>query len=266
MFVANKSYAQLFRAFNTSKWSNDIESQLQNLKSSFEDKHYPYHLEKKLSNAILNCDIDEIEKISYEFGMYSNSDLCHGNPLRSAKNNFICNTTILTRLALEVGLEESISFSLSDLYINKVEELTAEEHVSTLSALMLIDYTFRIKNILAKKYLYSDIVKKAINYIENNIENQISLTSAADEIGVNISYLSRTFKKETGITFVNYMHIARIERAKQLILFNNYSFGEVALLTGYTTQSHFIKIFKEITKETPGAFRLKYLGEPNQSI
>ena len=93
----------------------------------------------------------------------------------------------------------------------------------------------------------SDLVQR---WVEENFEPTISLSSVAKALFLNDSYLSRTFKAETGRRFVDYLIDVRIERAKKLLEQDNLTVDEVAATVGYTNKQFFSRTFKERTGQT----------------
>ncbi|GKX27945.1 hypothetical protein SH1V18_04250 [Vallitalea longa] len=261
MFIGNMDFRQIFNSFKISDMflkEEYLYKELKNNSSSY--THYPYELEKKLYQAILTGNLVDIEKVGNEYSTYPRSVLCQNNSIRSLKNNLICSCALITRMAIETGLEENYAYFLSDLYINKIESLNEEELLVNLNAIMILDFMTQIKNSLTtNKNNYSDITKKVIKYIDDNLCSNLTLTDVAKHINTNSSYLSRLFKKEVGVSFTKYIHINRIKKAQHLLLFTNLSLVEISTLLGYTTQSHFCKIFKQISGITPNNFKQNHV-------
>lgn len=218
--------------------------------------HYPYELEKKLFQAIIDGNLEEIEHIGYEYSTYPSSVLCKNNSIRSLKNHLICSCTIITRIAIEAGLDEKYAFFLSDLYINKIESLNHKDPLLNLNSVMILDFVTHTKNNLASNINnYSNLTKKIIKYINENLYTNFTLTDVAAYVNANSSYLSRTFKKDVGISFTQYVHTNKIKKAQHLLLFSNLSLVEISTKLGYTTQSHFSKTFKQVSGITPKQFK-----------
>lgn len=80
---------------------------------------------------------------------------------------------------------------------------------------------------------------------------------------MNISpvYLSRLFKKEEGINFIDYLNQYRIEVAKKLLQDIRYHIIEVADLSGFHNTRYFSKIFKKAVGITPSEYRKRHLGK-----
>lgn len=99
-------------------------------------------------------------------------------------------------------------------------------------------------------------LQQAINYIEDNLAEDISLQAIATEVNMSRYYFCRLFKKSTGITPYQYLIESRIERAKELLSRKHQSISimDVALQVGFSNQSHFTKHFKRLVGVTPKKF------------
>ncbi|NIK68283.1 MULTISPECIES: helix-turn-helix domain-containing protein [unclassified Paenibacillus] len=98
-------------------------------------------------------------------------------------------------------------------------------------------------------------VSEACKYVSMNLGKRISLEEVAAHLHMNPSYFSRFFKKETGLTFIEYVTDQKIERAKELLDQTNYYVSEICEMLGYDNQSYFIKTFKAQTGLTPTEYR-----------
>ena len=84
---------------------------------------------------------------------------------------------------------------------------------------------------------YSDIVQTAVDYIGKNYKNnELSFQQIAEKLCVSIGYLSKQFKKEVGMTFVEYLTKVRIKYAAELLKNTDHRVGEVSEMVGYSTQ------------------------------
>ncbi|MDP4097384.1 helix-turn-helix domain-containing protein [Paenibacillus sp. P96] len=98
-------------------------------------------------------------------------------------------------------------------------------------------------------------ISEAYKYVALNIGRRISLDEVAEHLHLNASYFSRLFKKETGVTFIEYVTRMKVERAKELLDHTTHTVGEICELLGYDNQSYFIKTFKAHTGSTPAEYR-----------
>ena len=101
----------------------------------------------------------------------------------------------------------------------------------------------------------SEITKKAIEYIQRHYgEGSLGLDTVAESFGYTASYLSRIFKKETGVNVVDYINEIRILTAQKMLSEGERKVYEVAEEVGYNNYNHFSKTFKRITGVTPSQY------------
>lgn len=99
-------------------------------------------------------------------------------------------------------------------------------------------------------------IRRAAEYIDKNFaQEKFSLTNAAAAAGMTPTYFSSLFKKEMGISFLNYITRARMEKAKELLCCTSKSIFEVAGDVGYVDQHYFSHLFKRHTGQTPREFQ-----------
>ncbi|ASA23006.1 response regulator transcription factor [Paenibacillus donghaensis] len=98
-------------------------------------------------------------------------------------------------------------------------------------------------------------VTEACQYVSLRLGSRITLDEVADHLHLNASYFSRLFKKEMGVTFIEYITRLKMERAKELLDATHSTVGEICEQLGYDNQSYFIKTFKLHTGATPVEYR-----------
>jgi AraC-like DNA-binding protein/ligand-binding sensor protein len=101
----------------------------------------------------------------------------------------------------------------------------------------------------------SSLVRNVVTYINHNYSTELRVIAIARAFGCNPDYLSRAFKKTTGLGLVDCIHHVRIDHAKRLLMADRFSAGEVGFMVGFQDQSHFGKIFRSLTGVTPHEFR-----------
>lgn len=100
-------------------------------------------------------------------------------------------------------------------------------------------------------------IQKAKLYIRNNLSAELTVSSMSEMLGINSSYFSHVFKKETGSGFVDYVNRARIMKAKELLMKTDYPVYEVARMVGIENPNYFSSLFKKITGQNPKDIREK---------
>ena len=99
---------------------------------------------------------------------------------------------------------------------------------------------------------------KCLNLIFENIHNKITVAELAEQLNVNPNYLSKLFHEKMGITIMDYCKTQKVQLAKNQLVYTNCSPKEIAYSLGFASQSHFGKVFKEITGMTPGNYQKRY--------
>lgn len=99
------------------------------------------------------------------------------------------------------------------------------------------------------------ILRRVIDYIQVNFEQDISLASIAKIADMSAYHFSRLFKQSIGLTPHQYLIYCRIERAKHLLNQSDLTITQVARSVGFSSQSHFGQHFKRLTGVTPRQFR-----------
>lgn len=99
------------------------------------------------------------------------------------------------------------------------------------------------------------LVRKTRTLIDSRLEENQNINRLASELGVSHEHLSRTFKKETGQTPLQYLHQQKTRRICMLLKDSTLSCKEICYKMGYDNPSHFARSFKRIMGITPGRYR-----------
>ncbi len=102
---------------------------------------------------------------------------------------------------------------------------------------------------------YSKPVRQVVQHIQSHMGAKITLSAMSNLTGFSKSYLSRLVKKETGLSLIELLDKYRIEEAKYLLLYTDYSIMQIAELTGFEYQNYLSVRFKKVTGMTPTRYR-----------
>jgi AraC-like DNA-binding protein len=97
--------------------------------------------------------------------------------------------------------------------------------------------------------------QKLFDYVNKNYHQNISVTKAAKLCNMSYSYFSRKFKEITGKTFTEYLNYVRIREAEKLLITTDMNITQIALNTGFSSTSYFIKQFRHHKNISPKRFR-----------
>ena len=98
-----------------------------------------------------------------------------------------------------------------------------------------------------------------LGYINNHYFESITLETISEKYFLSPYYFSRTFKEVTGFHFTEYLNNVRIKEAKKLLLSSGLAVNEIAAATGFNSNTHFGRVFKQITGCSPSAYKKKEL-------
>ncbi|GHU88085.1 hypothetical protein FACS1894202_03590 [Clostridia bacterium] len=213
-------------------------------------------VERFLVDCVRNGDVERLQQLK------SNSGATKGNvgpnALRQEKNSFIVLMVLVGRAAIEGGLSVEVAFPLSDMYILQMEEMTDIPSVLSLMESALLDWTERVRE-NKSNVRYSEQINDCCDYIIKNISVPLKVTDVASFIGLNAEYLSRRFKKETGVSVPRYVIQAKMDEAVMLLAHTNKAIAAIANLLGFPSQSKFSTVFKRCVGTTPDGYRKNFL-------
>lgn len=222
-----------------------------------EIRHHHYDEEMLQYNYLKVGDLRAIEEGEK---MFSSSITGHlsDDPVRNAKYLFVASITLATRFAIEGGMDEETSYNTSDLFIQKMDLCNSVEEIQKLQKDMFSFFTNKMASI-EKQQVYSKPIILCLDYIYYHLHQKILLKNLAEYVNLNPNYLSELFKKECKITISQYILKKRMEAATNMLIYSDYTYSQIASTLAFSSQSHFSKVFKEYTGETPKKYREKFL-------
>ena len=113
---------------------------------------------------------------------------------------------------------------------------------------------------------HSDKVERALRYIEENFADPgICADRIGDALGLSASYVSRLLRQNTGMGVVDYIHAARLKKAKELLASTDLSVDDIAVQVGFSSRWTLTRSFKRYEETTPGAYREQHQA-PTEAI
>lgn len=102
---------------------------------------------------------------------------------------------------------------------------------------------------------YTKEIKKAMNYIENNLKKEIRTEDIADSAGFSKYHFQRVFKRETGLNLYAYIQKRRLAEASSLFRNTNVRILDIAVYLCFESQEAFTRAFKKVYGLPPGQYR-----------
>lgn len=111
----------------------------------------------------------------------------------------------------------------------------------------------------------SKIIRKTIDYIENNLEYQLSLEDIAKTAGYSKFHLNRVFVAHVGCTIYKYIQLRRLTIAAEQLVYTKKAIIEIAHEANYSSQQSFTFAFSQLYGHPPQAYRAKKIFVPEFS-
>lgn len=160
-------------------------------------------------------------------------------------------STFVDPLILQMGL--ALKAALENEGTNS--RLYADSMTQALVVHLLSRYSTRKKAILGVPgSLSQQQTKSVIDYIQQNLDHNLSLAELAEIVQLSPYHFARLFKQSTGLPPHRYQIKCRIDRAKDLLNSGKFAIAEVAQIVGFSSQGHLNYHFKHLTGTTPKAF------------
>lgn len=182
------------------------------------------------------------------------------NELQNIRYHFVVSVALITRYCVASGLEQEKAYGLSDFYIQKMDKCRSIKEVAALHNTMCNDYVKKMHS-LKKQGILSKPVVVCIDYIYGHIHTRITVKQLAEHTNLSESYLSKIFRKEMGIPISDYITLLKIEKAKNLLSYSDYSLIDISNYLAFSSQSHFIQVFQKIVGMTPHKYRMKFFRQ-----
>ncbi|MFL0166389.1 response regulator transcription factor [Candidatus Clostridium helianthi] len=99
------------------------------------------------------------------------------------------------------------------------------------------------------------VLNPVLTYISEKYNEKITLESVSKACNLSVFYLSKLFKKNTGMNFSDYINLYKIEKAKQLLDNTDMSIIDISISLGYDESGYFSKVFKKAVGITPSVYR-----------
>jgi len=185
--------------------------------------------------------------------------------LRQYKDRCISMTTLLSRAAMEGGLNLDTAYKIFDLYCLKVEQASNIDTLNLIQGNMIFDFVKRVKECQYGQTI-NPTINRAIGYINRHINGKLSASTIASELHISPGYLSVKFKKSVGVSLPNYINQQKINEAKNLLRFTDRQLIDISNYLAFSSQCYFQNVFKQITGITPNQYRKQEPDNPTNMV
>lgn len=219
-------------------------------------RHAPFINEKKLLDMVRTGNLDYHEVLAEAGAVSPGIRSSNGSPVRQAKYSVVAFITLCTRAAMEGGLSSECAYTLSDTYTEAVESCTNVSEIAMVSHTMYEDFIRRVNRIRRQNGI-SRLIRISCDFIDNHLEEELTLKELAERVGYTEYYFARKFKAEVGVSVNAYIRRARVQYAKELLSGTQLTIEEIGARLHFCSRSYFSGAFRELEGMTPSEYREK---------
>jgi len=222
-------------------------------------EHSPYdrvrelylYLEPTLMTAIRNEDIGEARRRINQVLVQIYSAGEERNDL--LKGLLLELVVMMSRAAIEAGAAQSDALGMNFQFITKLATIDDDEQL----AAWLKETIEHIMTTISKQRDFTPplLITKALNFMRENIGNDISRDQVAKHAGISPSHFSRLLKERTGRSFTELLRQSRLDLASELLRDPARTLADIATTCGFCDQSYFTNVFHDVKGITPKQFR-----------
>jgi AraC-like DNA-binding protein len=159
--------------------------------------------------------------------------------------------------ALESGLTRKTVSALCEEYVPQIRAASTGAEIARLSNTLMYHFV-RLVRRLNGKVTYSEPVQACCTYIEKHAFDKITLELLARQVGYSPDHLSKKFKLEVGELPKDYILRTKIYHAQLMLTTTSMPIGEIAGRLSFCSNSHFTKVFRRFTQQTPASYRFMH--------
>lgn len=220
------------------------------------ENHHPLQLEETLMDMVRRGDSAALRQW-FSAAPPVRAGLIASDQLRQSRNTFIVTATLTSRAAIRGGLDAEEALSLSDAYIRRAEQLTAQSAILNLQYHMVLEFTEQVEKI-RRGASPTKLAVDVANYVQRHLSEPIRIEEMAREFYLSRTHFSAKFRKETGMTLTDFILNEKTEEAKRLLRYSDKSAAAIGAYLGFSSHGHFAKVFKKYAGMTPNEYRERH--------
>lgn len=226
--------------------------------NDFENRDFNNSLsvEQAVTRIVRHGDLESLNRYIAQAPAINSGTLAKER-LRQAKNTFIVSTTVICRAAIRGGMDVQDALKMSDSYIQQVELCKNAIETFSLQYQMVLDYTTAVNRLKEGAY-NSKLVSDVRNYIIHHLSEPIKTSDMAESLLTSRSKLSTKFKEETGVNLSEFIMQEKVKEGKELLHYTDKPLSAISAYLGFSSQSHFSRIFNRIVGLSPLKYREKH--------
>ncbi|MEX2414524.1 MAG: response regulator [Paenibacillaceae bacterium] len=219
--------------------------------SEFEQEQHARQLEKQVMDDVRFGNWEQVQVRI--IGLIEHYEKCGASVMISLQRALEA-MWITYRMLQELGIESERP--VYSFQVSHYRQLRTET-ISMLEKMMRSAITM-------KENVKPDIVHQIKQYIMENSSKDISLEMIADRVNLSPYYISKLFKEQLGLNYIDYLTECRIERAKSLMCDSELSLKEITFEIGYNDPNYFSRVFRRVYGISPTEYRKRIFNNKVQ--
>ena len=140
-------------------------------------------------------------------------------------------------------------------FVRRLDALLRAEEIKEILRLAEEMNTFISNGQMEDSDPYQKVINTIRSYIETHLDQDLSINTIAGLVHFNPSYLSRIFKKQTGVSLSEYVWNLKLEKAKEMLASDRYKISQISEKLGFDSHGYFTRFFKKMTGMTPAEYK-----------
>jgi AraC-like DNA-binding protein len=223
------------------------------IEEEYEYVRMNYEVEDRFLSIVERGDVGEAERFETDTIMKQLPKRSLTDMLRNAKTRLMILNTICNRAAIKGGITIYLGHQISTNYGILIENMKSTFESVGLEKKILVSYATAVRDYSLRNH--SKTVASIISHIRRNITSKITLQEIADDLFITKEHMARVFKKETGMTILDYVNRAKVHEAKKMLIDPGHSVLDISQIFGYSNSAHFSRVFSHVAGMSPSAFR-----------
>lgn len=219
--------------------------------------HNSYEQEQREQECIRRGDVEGLRKAIFELEREKVGVLSK-EALRNLKDLGIVLITLSSRSAISGGLPAETAFTMSDSFIQKIEDQYQAEALEMLIRSCEVEFCLAVRNSNTSDTNNANVIR-CRDLVSKRISKKLSVKELAQELRLSADYLSQLFSREEGIPLSDYIMREKVRAAQKELMFTARSCDDIAVSLGFASQSHFGRVFKKWVGMSPGKYRSTFV-------
>lgn len=212
-----------------------------------------YAVEDKMLKAVTEGNSEAAMALMEQFQTFPNTRYTANVTLQSAVVALTTLNTLFRKAVQDAFVHPAHIDHVSSKFAQRILSAKCQEELTPIPSEMIRKYCLLVRSYSLKGY--SALTQQALNYIDFNLSEDLSLAYIADKLNVNKKYLSSHFRKEMGETITNYINKKRIRESLKYLGASDLAISDVALRVGMYDLNYYSRVFKQIIGMTPSQYR-----------